>query len=64
MNDTRKMTVRSCYCHLGGKLGNQLFSQLIKLGWFEKLSDKATVYQVTDKGYKELKKLGLDLNNK
>ena len=52
-------TARSCYGHLGGKLGNRLFTKLIELGWFEKEPDKSTVYRITEKGLVELAKLGV-----
>lgn len=57
-----KLTARSCYGHLGGKLGNRLFERLIALGWFELEEGKSTVYKVTEKGYEELAKLGVNLN--
>ncbi|MBA1334975.1 MAG: hypothetical protein HPY66_0597 [Firmicutes bacterium] len=57
----RKTTARSCYGHLGGKLGNRLFERLIELGWFELEEGKSTVYKVTEKGYEELAKLGVNL---
>ena len=56
------LTARSCYGHLGGKLGNRLFERLIELGWFELEEGRATVYKVTEKGYGELAKLGIDLD--
>ncbi len=54
------LTARSCYGHLGGKLGNRLFERFLELGWFELLEGKATVYKVTEKGYAELEKLGIN----
>ena len=57
-----RLTVRSCYGHLGGKFGNQLFARLLELGWFEPMPDRSTVYLVTDKGAAELKKLGIKLD--
>lgn len=57
-----KPTARSCYGHLGGKLGNRLFERLIELGWFELEEGKSTVYIVTEKGCQELIKLGVTLD--
>jgi hypothetical protein len=59
LNPNHGCTARSCYGHLGGKLGNQLFARLIELGWFEKEEGKATVFRVTDLGLGELAKLGI-----
>lgn len=59
--DLRKiLSAKSCYGHLGGTLGNRLFSRLIELGWFEKEEDRATVFKVTTKGIEEMEKLGVD----
>lgn len=55
----RATTARSCYGHLGGKLGNRLFERFIELGWFEKEEDRSTVYRITDLGRAELAKLGV-----
>ena len=52
-------TARSCYGHLGGKLGNRLFERMIELGWFEKEEERSTVYRITDLGRAELAKLGI-----
>jgi len=53
---------KKCYGHLGGKLGERVFSRLVELHWFRLENAKATVYDITDKGREELKKLGIDLN--
>jgi hypothetical protein len=52
---------RRCYGHLGGTLGERLFHRLIELGWFQPEEGKATVYEITQKGFEELTKLGVDL---
>jgi hypothetical protein len=52
---------RRCYGHLGGKLGERLFERLIELEWFKLEEGKSTVYQVTEKGYEALTKLGIVL---
>ncbi len=50
--------VTQCGDHLGGKLGEILFNQFLKLGWIRKLpGDK--VYAITPKGEREFGKLGI-----
>jgi hypothetical protein len=56
-----KITARSCYGHLGGKLGNRLFERLVELGWFEREQDKVTVFRITETGYEQLARLGVRL---
>jgi hypothetical protein len=56
-----KLKARTCYGHLGGKLGQLIFERLIELGWFTLEEGKVTVYQVTEKGYQELSKLGVPI---
>jgi predicted transcriptional regulator len=58
--DTPVLKARRCYGHLGGKLGERLFDRLIELEWFKPEEGKSTVYQITEKGYEELKKLGVN----
>jgi hypothetical protein len=53
---------KKCYGHLGGKLGERIFNRLLELQWFRLENAKATVYEITEKGRKELKKLGVNLN--
>ncbi len=57
-----KWKARTCYGHLGGKLGQLIFERLIELEWFQLEDGKSTVYQVTEKGYQELRKLGVPLD--
>lgn len=59
IHDRSKLKAKKCYGHLGGKLGNQVFERLIELEWFKLEEDKSTVYEVTEKGYRELDKLGV-----
>ena len=62
MPDNQKtLKARSCYGHLGGTLGDRLFEQLLALGWFERDENKATVYNITDKGKAELTALGVNI---
>lgn len=53
---------RKCYDHLGGKLGTRIFERLIELEWIKLEDGKSTVYQITEKGYEELSKLGVNLD--
>ena len=53
---------RKCYDHLGGKLGERLLNRLLELEWLKLEEGKSTVYEVTEKGYEELTKLGIDLD--
>lgn len=56
-----KLKARTCYGHLGGKLGQLLFERLVELEWFTLEEGRATVYQVTEKGRQELGKLGVPI---
>lgn len=60
--DRFKLKAKTCYGHLGGTLGQLIFERLIELEWFQLDEGKSTVYQVTEKGYQELKKLGVPLD--
>lgn len=60
--EAKTPTARSCYGHLGGKLGNRLFERLIELGWFEREANKLTVYRITEKGMQALEGLGVSLD--
>ena len=58
----QKLKGRKCYGHLGGKIGALLFERLIELVWFRQEEGKVTVYEVTEKGCRELGKLGIKLD--
>lgn len=51
--------VSPCYDHLGGKLGEALFKFLIEQGWIKK-SNTRRDYTITENGWKELNKFGID----
>ena len=57
----KTLTGRKCYDHLGGKLGKLLFERMLQLEWIRLMEGKATVYEVTGEGRKELGKLGIFL---
>ncbi len=61
MQSGTKLKGRTCYNHLGGKLGQVIFERLIELEWLTLEDGKSTVYQVTEKGYQEFKKLGVPI---
>jgi hypothetical protein len=58
----KSITAKSCYGYLGGKVGDLLFERLIDLQWFKLQEGTSTVYEITEKGAKELTKLGVDLS--
>lgn len=62
MEKERKMLIaKPCYGHLGGTLGNRIFSQLIALGWFEMDLENPRAYKITPKDKEELEKLEVDI---
>jgi hypothetical protein len=63
-NVQKQLKGRSCYGHLGGTLGDRLFTRLLKLGWFESDEGKTTVYKVTPLGEAKLSELGVDIYEK
>lgn len=58
----KELKGRKCYGHLGGKLGERLFARLIEMEWLKLEEGKSTVYEITEKGYKEFEKLGVKLD--
>jgi hypothetical protein len=65
----KSLVAKSCFGHLGGKLGNQLFKRMIELKWFKPKSGKTNKYgireryEITEKGCRELAKLGIKLSD-
>ena len=55
------ITIKRCYEHLGGKLGDILFQRMLRLKWFKPLKGERTTYIITKRGRKELAKLGVDI---
>lgn len=53
---------KTCYSHLGGKLGTLLLEQFIEKGWIAKEQASDKQYYITSKGEKEFTKLGVDLS--
>lgn len=58
----QKLKGRTCYGHLGGKLGERLFIRFVELEWLQQEEGKSTVYEITEKGYEALKQLGVKLD--
>lgn len=56
------LVAKTCYGHLGGKLGDMLFQRLVEMGWFAPGSRSASIYNITPKGCQELSKLGVDIS--
>ena len=60
----KQLKARSCYGHLGGTLGERLFTRLLELGWLEPDEGKSTVYKLTPLGEKQFSKMGVDIYEK
>lgn len=53
---------KTCYSHLGGKLGTLLLEQFIEKQWIAKEKPGDKHYYITPLGEKEFAKLGIDLS--
>lgn len=52
---------KTCYSHIGGKLGELLLENFVQKGWIAKATaDKH--YHITETGQEEFTKMGLDLS--
>ena len=60
----KQLKARSCYGHLGGTLGERLFTRLLELGWLEPDEGKSTVYKLTPLGEKHFSELGVNIYEK
>ena len=56
-----EFTGKKCYDHLGGKLGIALLDFLISQKWIELKKGTSTTYVITETGYENFAKIGLDL---
>lgn len=65
MTDNRNQPLKAkpCYGHLGGTLGNRLFSRMVELGWMER-NDDLEPYSLTELGISEFTRLGVDIYEK
>ena len=57
----KMLKARVCYGHLGGTLGERLFNRLVELEWLKPDRDKATVYELTEEGIKQMINLGVNI---
>ncbi|MES2140737.1 MAG: ArsR family transcriptional regulator [Bacteroidota bacterium] len=60
-NLKNKKLAKTCYTHIGGKLGRLLLEQFIDLGWLKKNHPSDKHFFITTKGEKEFANLGVDL---
>lgn len=58
---TSPMVGKQCYHHLGGKLGDTLFSFLVQSEWIVPEDAASKVYVITEKGYEGFRQMGLEL---
>ena len=56
------LPAKTCYSHLGGKLGTLLVEAFIEGGWIGKEKTTGKHFFITEKGEKEFTELGIDLS--
>lgn len=54
--------VKTCYGHIGGRLGNLLMEQFIENGWIQPVPGNERLYFVTSKGKSAFTQMGIDLS--
>ncbi len=59
----KHIPAKTCYSHLGGKLGDLLLIQFIAKGWLKKKKAADKHYIVTPKGIRAFTRLGVDLKD-
>ncbi len=62
---TKKTTVKpvkTCYDHIGGKLGTMFLEMCIQQQWIQKADPAAKHFFITEKGQEGFTALGLDLS--
>ncbi len=52
---------KTCYSHIGGKLGELLLEHFVDKGWIAKVPEDKH-YHITGTGEKEFAQMGLDLS--
>lgn len=62
MKKTTTKPAKTCYNHIGGKLGEMILEMCIHKGWIQKADPADKHYFITEKGQKEFTLLGLDLS--
>lgn len=53
---------KTCYSHIGGKLGSLLLETFADKGWIAKSAPGDKHFYITDLGEKEFSKLGVDIS--
>ena len=53
---------KTCYNHIGGKLGSLLYEMFVAKKWIAKKHADDKYYYITAKGKTEFEKLGLDID--
>jgi hypothetical protein len=61
MENKFQLPAKTCYSHIGGKLGTLLLEQFITKGWIAKTRPGEKLLFITEKGEQEFAKLGVDL---
>ncbi|MCJ7935962.1 MAG: ArsR family transcriptional regulator [Chryseobacterium sp.] len=59
---TDRKPAKTCYEHIGGKLGQLLLEQFVEKGWIAKDNPGDRHFYITEKGQIEFTKLGVDLS--
>ncbi|AZB32201.1 ArsR family transcriptional regulator [Chryseobacterium bernardetii] len=59
---TGRKPAKTCYEHIGGKLGQLLLEQFVEKGWIAKENPADRHYYITEKGQEEFTRMGLDLS--
>jgi DNA-binding PadR family transcriptional regulator len=54
--------VKSCYSHIGGRLGNLLMEQFIEKEWIKKTESNERLYYITTQGKAAFTQMGIDLS--
>jgi len=63
MNKEAKVKpAKTCFGHIGGKLGILLMAAFEEKGWIAKQTPADKHFYITEKGEKEFAKLGIDLS--
>lgn len=53
---------KTCYSHIGGKLGELLLDMFMEKEWIAKKHQKDKHFYITPKGKKAFEKLGVDVS--
>lgn len=56
-----RLPAKTCYSHIGGKLGALLLEQFVAKGWLSRSPDREKPFFITEEGEREFSRLGIDL---